>query len=499
MIFMKKYLLEIIVFVSGGVVMIFELVGVRILAPHFGTSIFVWTNIIGVILGSLSLGYWLGGKVADREHTMRTLSVILMLAGAFILFDALGKDVILHVVQKIFHGVGMGSLVSSVILFTFPSVVLGMISPYAARLKMHSVDTSGETVGNLYALSTVGSIVGTFLAGFVLIPILGSTNILLALSFILISLSLVVHHEKTVALKIFLLIGVLGSYGIAYAVHAQEMQRGMFSIETSYNHVRIFDSDKFGSASESVRLMMLNTQLSSGMFLDKDELLFDYTKFYRLGAYFKPSISSALMLGGAGYSYPKDFLSTNPQATMDVVEIDPELTKLAQRFFKLPDNDPRLRVYHDDGRIFLNQCPSSTYDVVYGDAFTSRHSLPYQMTTQEAVQKTYDCLRPDGVVLVNIISAIEGEKGEFLRAEYATFKRIFPQVYIFPVNNSKDGIEVQNQMLVALKTDKVPDFISSNPELQSYLSHRWNKDIALDMPILTDGFSPVDSYIQKLN
>ena len=138
------------------------------------------------------------------------------------------------------------------------------------------------------------------------------------------------------------------------------------------------------------------------------------------------------------------------------------------------------------------------YDVIFGDAFTSHYSLPYQLTTREAVQKKYDILHDNGTVIINIISSIEGEKGKFLRAEYATYKKVFPQVYVFPVQDSHDGDEVQNVILVALKSDQQMSFHSADPTLDEYLQHLWTKEVDADVPILTDDFAPVDYYISKI-
>jgi predicted membrane-bound spermidine synthase len=361
---MKKYSLEIIVFISGGVVMIFELVGSRIMAPHFGTSIFVWTNIIGVILGSLSLGYWLGGKVADRQHNQIVLSTVLLLAGLMIMLDALGQKKVFEMIQFFTTNPGWGSFIASCILFAFPSILFGIISPYAARLKMLSVTTSGTTVGSLYALSTLGSIIGTFLAGFVFIPLIGSTKILLILSIVLVVLSGICFFRKFIILKIALLLIIIAGYVVTIMQERSEEQQGIISRETAYNHVRIFDSTDVLPTHEIVKLMLNNTQIDSGMFLNKEDLVFDYTKFYRLGSYFNPHIQSALMLGGAGYSYPKDFLQRVPEAHLDVVEIDPELTELAYKYFRLPQNHPHLSIYHEDARVFLSQATSTYYDVI---------------------------------------------------------------------------------------------------------------------------------------
>ena len=175
---MKKTLLELIVFICGAVVMIFEIVGSRILGPYIGTSIFVWTSLIGIILASLSLGYWFGGKMADKNPSYKQLAWIIIIAAFFIGLTITGKDSLLNLLSRQFTGIRIQAVVSTIFLFAPASVFLGMVTPYAVRLKIKDVQSSGRTVGNLYAISTIGSIIGTFLAGFVLIPFLGTNNIL---------------------------------------------------------------------------------------------------------------------------------------------------------------------------------------------------------------------------------------------------------------------------------------------------------------------------------
>jgi spermidine synthase len=198
------------------------------------------------------------------------------------------------------------------------------------------------------------------------------------------------------------------------------------------------------------------------------------------------------MLGGCAYSYPKDFLKRFPNAHMDVVEIDPVMTELAKKYFRLKE-DARLTTYHEDARRFLNRS-DKTYDVIYGDAFNSISSVPFQLTTKEAIQREYDLLNDGGVVLANLISSIDGTSGKFLRAEYATYRSIFPQVYLFPVAFPENGARVQNILLVAIKSDVSPLFESKDSELAEYLKHRWQKEVKNDLPILTDDYAPVDYY-----
>jgi spermidine synthase len=474
--------------------MVFELVGSRVLGPYFGTSIFVWTSLIGIILGSLSLGYYFGGKIADKKPSFEILALIIFLAAIFIGLTTFLKDFLLVNLQAQFTDTKTASVIASIFLFLPASVLLGMVSPYAVKLKMQNLNTSGSTVGNLYAISTMGSIFGTFLCGFYLIPKFGTNNLLIILSITLIVVSLALSLKKNFKIKVSALVLILICWFAANELKNSAEKNGFIDVDTAYN--RIWISDRINQRTNRlVKIMGINNENHSSMFLNSDDLVNEYTKYYHLVAHFNPDFKKTLMLGGAGYSYPKSFLLKYPEGKIDVVEIDPKITELAKEYFRLGEN-PRLTIHHEDGRVYLNKTKEK-YDAIFGDAFTSRYSLPYQLTTKEAVQKKYDVLNDNGVVILNIISAIEGEKGEFLRAEYATYKNIFPQVYLFPVNYKDNGTETQNLILVALKSPQKQEFIDPNSEVNEHLQHLWKKEIVLDMPILTDDYAPVDYYINK--
>ncbi|PIP17586.1 MAG: spermidine synthase [Parcubacteria group bacterium CG23_combo_of_CG06-09_8_20_14_all_35_9] len=490
-----KYTLEITVFICGVVVMIFELVGSRILGPYFGTSIFVWTSLIGIILGSLSLGYYFGGKIADKKPSISMLSLIIFLSAISVGLTIFLKDFLLIYLQVSVSDIRTSSVIASLILFMPASVLLGMVSPYAAKLKLDSLNTSGSTVGNLYAISTTGSIVGTFLSGFYLIPHFGTNRLLIILSIILITVSLLLYVKKFIKIRlsifIFMIISLFAFNGFNYL-----LEKGEFiDVDTAYNRIWIYNHID-SKTNKQVKIMGINNENHSSMFLDSDELVNEYTKYYNLANHFNPNFKKTLMFGGAGYSYPKYFLLKYPEATIDVVEIDPKVTELAKKYFRLKEN-PRLTIYHEDGRVYLNKTQKK-YDVIFGDAFSSHYSLPYQLTTKEAVQKKFDILKDNGIVILNIISAMEGEKGKFLRAEYLTYKSIFSQVYLFPVRDQNDGHEIQNVILVALKSNKPQNFNDADPKLNEYLQHLWKNEIITDIPILTDDFAPVDYYINKM-
>lgn len=483
-----KYILEIIVFISGAIVMIYELAGSRLISPYVGTSLYVWTSLIGVILGSLSLGYHLGGRMADKNARWSVFSMILFLAAICIGITVLIRTPIMNVTSVFNLRSEYTALIASIILFAPASILLGMISPYSVKLKIKDLESSASTVGNLYAVSTIGSIAGTFTAGFFMIPFFGTTRILFFLAILLLVLSLIACGKFLMRTKIFMI--VIFSVFYFWGVAIFPVKANVIEIDTPYSKVWLdYSTDLYGR-----KKIALNTDpfaAQSAMYLDNDDLVFEYTKFFRIAKHFNPHIYKALMIGGSGYSYPKDFLAKFPEATMHVVEIDPGMTRIAREYFRLKDN-ARLRIFHEDGRTFLNR-NKNRYDVIYGDAFSSFISVPYQLTTREAIEKMHAALNDNGLVIHNIISAIDGKKGEFLRAQIATYKIYFPHVYVFRVNK-EPSYDTQNIILIALKNPRTPSFVSPDEELNRYLHSVWTKKIDLDMPVITDDHAPVEYY-----
>lgn len=475
--------------------MILEIVGSRILAPYFGTSTIVWTGLIGIILACLSLGYLLGGILADRRLNYRVLGSLLFIPAVFVGIVSVVEPALLAMIQNMTAGIRMGTVVGAVSLFGLPGVLLGMVLPYAIRLKLHSLDHSGRTIGRVYAISTVGSITGTFLAGFFLIAYLGSRHILLVLSLLLLALSWFPFYRGVARAKSDVFVLLVITAAAILGAHAALKTPSQYSvdIDTAYNRVWIYENTD-RATNRPVRNMATDPLvIQSEMYLDRDDDLVDgYANFYRLAEHFKPGFRKSLMIGGAGYAYPKDYLRRFKGATLDVVEIDPGMTALARQFFNLED-DPRLTIFHQDGRTFLNQTQDK-YDVIMVDALRSFYSVPYQLSTIEAIAKIRDRLTEDGVLFINMIGAIEGDNGRFVRAEYATCKRLFPRVYLFPTQTRNNGQQVQNIMLVATRSDKRIVLDNRDSELTRYLNEIWVKKIPDDVPVLTDDFAPVDFY-----
>jgi predicted membrane-bound spermidine synthase len=482
-----------IVFSTGAIVMILELIGSRILAPNLGTSTFVWASLIGVILGAMSLGYYYGGKVADSQPNLRTLSRIIFLGGVFVFLIIIFRQTVLDF--STFFGLKTGSIFASVFFFAAPSFFLGMVSPYAVRLDMERVESSGRTVGNLYAVSTFGSIVGTFAAGFYLIPNFGSINILYALALSLFAISFLCYggkKERQTVSGIALVLLVC-----ALAAQASEGKRYLHYEDSAYNTLRVYDTEKQG---RPLRVLSVENFFDSGMYLDGDDLAFEYSEYYALDELFTGRIEKAAIFGGAAYSVPKDFLKRNATGTIDVVEIDPRTTELARRYFKLKD-DPRMNIVHQDARIFLNDAAEEKkgyYDILYNDAFSSACAVPSHLTTRESIRNAYETLDEDGSYFINMISAFEGKRSVFFRSEYKTLREVFPYVYVFGVDaEQRSPEEKQNIVLVATKQEK--DFegmrTKAPEDLARLLDARYARAIETDdVRTLTDDFSPVSYY-----
>jgi spermidine synthase len=368
-----------------------------------------------------------------------------------------------------------------------------MVSPYAVRLRLKALQTSGATVGQLYAISTVGSIAGTFAAGFYLIPAMGTTNILVTLTVLLalISISLFIK-EKNSGKSVPAVLLILVTCYFYFQDHLKA--RSYLDEDTQYSRVWIYNS-KDQSTGKPIKFMRINNESSSAMFLDSDELVFDYAKYYRLAEHFTPGFKNTLILGGAAFSYPKYFLQKYPGARIDVVEIDPELTRMAREHFRLQDN-PRMRIFHEDARTYLNNSREK-YDVIYGDAYKSLYTIPWHLTTKEAAEKTYAMLNDNGCVLLNIISSLQGNASLFLQAELATYRSVFPQVFVFAVMDPGNPDLVQSTLLIALKSTTDPVWDSEDEHLAEYLRHEVSGQVGNELPVLTDEFAPVDFYTNK--
>ncbi|NLL37207.1 MAG: fused MFS/spermidine synthase [Fretibacterium sp.] len=492
------WVLETASFLCGASVMVLELAGSRVVAPFLGTSLVVWTSLIGVIMASLCLGNWLGGRAADLCPERKVLARIVLLSALCTGALAFAANPVL----RFFSGLGgsfyVATVLAAVALFTLPSVLLGMVSPFIVRLAMKDVGTSGVTVGRFSAIGSAGSILGTFLGGFVLISLFPSGVILLMVAGTLALVALLLYGSVrrgalTVSILLFACAGAAGTWGLPMTPVGEH-------IETPYSHLWIAESFSGG---RRVRIMMTDPHgAQSLMYTDNPtELVSDYTKFYDLAFHFKEDAGNLLMLGGGGYCVPRYLLSERAGISMDVVELDPGVTEAARRYFELRDN-PGLRIFHEDARWFLNRAARDpdqveSYDAVFMDVFGSWYSIPFHLTTVEAMQAVSDLLVPDGVLIMNVIASIYGPRSGVFHGIYASLSQVFPRVLIFPASapDPQFAMSRQNLMLLAFKSPQMPDVPPApTPEVSRLLAHHWSRPFTPDIPAFTDSFAPVERY-----
>jgi spermidine synthase len=502
--------LAVLVFVSGMVSMSLEFAASRILIPVFGSSIYTWGSLIGVILTGLSLGYHIGGRLADKNPRFLKLCLVIFSAGLYIIFIPFIAPTITSSFIQFVSNNQYASLLAVFTLLLVPTFLLGIVSPYAIKLATRRLAELGNVSGNLYSLSTIGSIVGTFLTVFVLIPTFEINYIIFGLGVALMvfsSLFGLARFPKILAVFVVVLLFFfpsisLSSVGTAI-VHTGTL---VYEKETLYSHLDVIDNG-------NVRTLYLDGNIHSQMNKDKpDELVNTYTKYFHLGFLLNPNAKDVLFVGGGGFSGPKNFLSMYSDVSIDVVEIDPDVIRTARDYFNLPiDNESRLMIYNDDARNFLSET-EKTYDLIILDAF-SKNYVPFHLMTLEYFKLLDKKLTSEGVIISNNIGSMAGDRSDIVRAVYKTISQVFPSVYVFPIEHNLQNL--QNIILVAMKTqteyskDELRQLASNNENSNhnsstalediDYLEHLHESVLKTDdVPLLTDQFAPVDTLINPV-
>jgi spermidine synthase len=503
--------LAVLVFVSGMASMSLEFAASRILIPVFGSSIYTWGSLIGVILTGLSLGYHIGGKLADKNPNFLKLCLVIFTAGLYIIFIPFIAPTITSSFIQFVSDTQYASLFAVFTLLIVPTFLLGIVSPYAIKLATRRLAELGNVSGNLYSLSTIGSIVGTFLTVFILIPTfeinyiifgLGVTLMVFSSLFGLARFPKVLTVFVVVVLLLFFPSISLSSAGNVM-VHTGTL---VYEKETLYSHLDVID---YGN----IRTLYLDGNIHSQMYKDKpEELVNTYTKYFHLGFLFNPNAQDVLFVGGGGFSGPKNFLSMYSDVRIDVVEIDPDVIGAARDYFNLHvDNGSRLMIYNDDARNFLSKTEKK-YDLIILDAF-SQNYVPFHLMTLEYFQLLGERLTSDGVIISNNIGSMAGDRSDIVRAVYKTISQVFPSVYVFPTEHNSRNF--QNIMLAAMNTpteytkDELRQLGSNNDNNNhnfstaladlDYLEHLYEAELKTsDVPLLTDQFAPVEILINPV-
>ena len=483
---MKKHKLEIIVFLSGAIGMGLELIAARVLSPYVGSSNVVWTSIIGIILVSMSIGYWIGGKKADKDANIDELSNILLLAAIFTGLIPLLETVIVKILAELIPNLIVAAILCAIIVFSIPSFILAMISPFAVKVKSKEDNEIGSLSGKISSLSTIGSIVGTFLMGFVLIPNIGVTNINIGVTILLVLMSFIAREKidkkfiytSILSICIILILVILGKWLF-------KLSNPDIVLDTDSQYSRIWVK-QIQTQKANYKTLQVDTGLESYINQETGEMGARYLRYYDLFEYFNKDAKNTLLIGGAAYTYPIHYLQKYEDKKIDVVEIDDKMTQIAVDQFGLNINESRLQVFNQDGRSYLNYSKNK-YDTILIDAFKGLNA-PFELTTYEALVHAKNMLNENGMVLTNIIASIEGKESDFIEYEYATYKAVFDDVKIFMVAN-KDRTDRQNLVLVGIKGNPEIDETKTSEYLQ-YLDMEVT-EFETNKNIVTDDFAPI--------
>ena len=528
---------NVIVFIASFCTLVIELVAGRIMAPYVGVSLYTWTSIIGVVLTGISIGAYLGGRIADRYPRSSTL-------GWLLFFSGLGAFSISPLINLIggaqFHTTLMSRiLLITTIVFFVPACLLGMISPVVVKLTLDNLEKTGNVVGKIYAFSTLGSILGTFATGFFLISWMGTRYILLTMGIILIISALIfgsfLRSKKAFVLFFLFLFfsGFLPIVGLRiyaainpeefsfptspgeslktfcnYALKPPLEEETYFFKESDYYTIKLKKSIK-GSNGNSLESLVLDhlvhsyTDLKDPLYLEYEYIRM-YEEMVRWRAKKRGSFKT-LFLGGGGYTFPRFIDAKYPKAEIHVVEIDPEITRMVKNYLGVSENT-RIRTFNEDGRWFVMNCKEKgTYDFIFGDAFNDL-SIPYHLTTKEFSMQLKSLLKPDGVLMANVIDSFS--KGAFMPSYIRTLEEVFGKgnVHLLTLTSDYDHIGITTCVVVASaqKLD-MDDFVGEvkkgggamtshvmpQDRLQEFLKDHYSV-------VLTDDYVPVDNLIAPI-
>ncbi len=502
------------VFFSSACIMILELVAGRLIARHLGFSLYTWTSVIGVVLAGITIGNYLGGRIADRFNAQKALSVIFGISSIACVATVVLNNLVPNLVWLWQFGLVFRIFSNVTLIFLVPSTLLGMISPVVAKMALDRGLPVGRTVGDIYAWGAAGSIAGTFLAGFYLISTMGTVAIIWTISACLLAMAILYWRKLWflyIWAVIFVVLVILGASTVGWAANigsSLELRKQpdpnvIYEDESQYCYIAI----KQLSRNPDKRLFIEGIDQHSKIIMDNvEDLQFDYFKLYAIVTHQTSpgkKCLSTLTFGGGGCAFPRYVEKVWPGSQVDVVEIDPRVTEAAINAFGLP-KDTSINIYTMDARNYvdnlLEQSDSgrqiSKYDFIYEDAFNST-TVPFQLTTKEFNDKIARILTDEGVYIINMIDMYNS--GLFLGAAINTLEKTFSNIYVlsrktspafsnnFVIAASKRQINLNN--IDNEKSPKVMDlWVLNKSEIDSLRTKAHGI-------VLTDDYAPVDDFL----
>jgi len=506
------------VFVSSACIMIIELVAGRLIARHLGSSLYTWTSVIGVVLAGITIGNWLGGRIADRFAARKALSVLFMVASIscvaiVILNNIVGKWILLWQLSwqlRVFSHVSL--------VFLVPSTLLGTISPVVAKMALDRGLPTGRTVGDIYAWGAAGSIAGTFLAGFYLIAAMGTIAIIWTVGAVLLFMAILYWAKLWVLYLWAAIFAALMTMGMAPAQWAQDTGSAaalrekpnpdiLYEAETQYCYVAV----KRISLNPDKRAFMQDKLKHSEIVIGNiNDLKLDYAQIHAAITHrFRRDKDklSTLIIGGGGYTFPQYVEQNWPGSRVDVAEIDPGVTEAAMAAFGL-SRETSINTITMDARNYVdglleeknNGGEIPRYDFIYEDAIND-YSVPFQLVTKEFNDKIAQILTDDGIYMINLIDIFDS--GLFLGACVNTLKETFPYVYVVATDDLTHS--ERNTFVIAVSKHELNlENLSDDYKQQELgLWHLNESDMAQLKEnsggvIITDDYAPVENMLAPI-
>ncbi len=516
-----------IAFLASFCVMTMELVAGRIIARHVGASLYTWTSVIGIVLAGLTVGHYVGGLLADRFPARKALSTLLILASAVCLLS-------LPLNQWIGGWEILGELdwpthvaVHVTLIFLWPAAVLGTIAPTVAKMALDQGRQTGRTVGSVYAWGAAGSIVGTFMTGYWFIAMIGATATIALVSGVLALMGILlgIHSWLSRAwMGALVLLALLLSSPWSWA-RAASVQLGLredpsslvlYQADSAYSFIKVEEE----ADEENVRSLTLDHLIHSYSDIeDASNLRYDYEQLYGAATRRLRKVRReqgrqrlrTLFIGGGGYTFPRFVEAIWPDCTIDVVEIDPEVTTVAQRYLGLDPNSS-IRAHHLDARNYVDdlirdkergeQVPA--FDFVYGDAYND-YAIPFHLTTLEYHQKLRRLMADDGVYMLNAIDI--PASGRLIGAMVNTLEAVFDDVAVYTTRTDPEAMEPTARDTFVIFASPKPGTLSVLPAGgtdQDWPGARLAREQLavfqgrVDGLILTDDFAPIERLVAPI-
>jgi spermidine synthase len=480
-----------VVAVCGAVLMALEILSSRVLAPHYGNSVYVWGSIISVFLAALSIGYLLGGRLADRQPSMASLGRMVALAAAFVAVLLLFGTRLAAALAAFTGGNPSGTLLATAVLFGPASVLLATVSPWAVRIAARDLGHLGNTAGRLFALSTLGSLAGTLACTFLFIPFLELRQILALLTALTaltacVALAGSFRAEAPAAgLAVLLLLFSIPGASLA--------NRGpsdlIYERVTPYQTLQVYERD-------GARTLQGDRVPQASVRLSDHQAALPYNSSTPVLLLVAERPRRALMIGLGGGTVGRYLQAGDPDLDVQYVEIDPAVPTIAERYLFFRPG-PRMRVAVEDGRQYLH-ASQEKWDLVFTDAYIGQ-SVPFHLTTVEYLDEVKRHLNPGGAFGLNLAA---GLGDPFSQAMYRTIRERFNSVYVFPVRRATNAVVVASDGPPLSKADllkkarELDRTLRFDPPLAALAA--WRGEVALDttkIPILTDDFAPTDRLI----